>query len=658
MHILDSPFTESSLNLYHNAFKSLIFRAAEILLALAVYKFFSLIAARADLFTSYLMFAEDYIQRTFFLISRALTRNGLLILCFSVLYAVAQLYGTLLWALDSPGYIFLGKNVTALTLQNSLLSNPAYIVNIITQPSTISGLKEDLPRTIGANLFESGHNFSLTTTVDRGAPKTVVGTREDAFPRIWLDSEGLSVSTDTATMVSYTTAENGTLIPLSTCPVQQLVDNSFAWNCTFNNLFSQQLLTTTAIGVPEVHWDDASDLVFNSRYIAPNRENNIWKQYGEGGGTAVMKQLFQVTKGTRRHTFIETAFRSTMLTSSTAKFEDYEVTDMVKRTWSTNQTEQQAPLINTLATSMLKAQAADRSYMFGITNVSGEKNETTTQVHWQYLTLEVDGSPLYSVIRISSVNITLIRSETIADAPTPFEPCDASTMNVAYGGKVVDTDCQGRRPEKTPRFFGQVDTSAVSILTGLGDGRSNISSKALDENVWQWLATNSAYMDDLLVARGYITSVDPSLVTLTVSVLRPAMSLLQLLLVVIAIGLAFLSYVALRMFAMAHWSNSLLSNLIWTVGMYEDDKSRKPGYIHTTPELRVQDSGSRVSITIAGEMLRLGHHAAPVASRFESGKEMEVGVIPMQDSKESVGGKGLAMSSERDSFLPRYNTLD
>jgi hypothetical protein len=649
MHLWSSSFTASTINLYHNAFKSLIFRAAEILLAIAVYKFFSLVAARADLLTAYFMFAEDYIQRTWFCLSRALNRNGLLILCFSILYAVAQLYGTLLWALDAPGYLFLGKNVTALALQSSLLNDPAYIVNVAATPSSISSLNFDLPRTVGGNIFEAGTNFTLTTTIDRGTPKTVSGTRDDAFPRIWLDSDGLSVSTDTATMVSYTTVEGGRYVPLEDCPLQQISD-SFAWNCTFNNTFSQILLTSNAVGQPEVHWDDASDLAFNSRYIVPNRENNIWSRYGQGGGTAIMKQMFAVTKGTKRHTFIETAFRSTMLTGPTALFAADEITDMLKRTWSTNKTEQTAPLISLLGKSILRAQAAEKSYMFGIAAVSGKDNITTTQVYWQYLTMEVDGTPQYSLIRVSSVNITLVRSETIAQAPTPFETCDASFQNLAYGGRVVDTDCQGRSAEKSPQFFGQVDTSAVLIFSGLGDGRSNISSKAINEDVWEWFNINTGYMDDLLLARGFITSIDPSLVTLATSVLRPAMSHLQLLLVLIAVFLVLVAWLCLRFFATAHWSSSLLSNVICTLDMSNDTKSRKPAYIFRMPDIKLVEAGPRVALLIAGERLALGEHGRVVQS-YAGGKQMQVGAVPLSESNSIAGARGNRNPSEKDAFL-------
>jgi len=118
-----SSFTVSSLPVDYNAVKSLIFSAARLFFGLALYKCFSLIAARLDLFSSYLMFSEDYTQNALYMWSRGFSRNTLLVLSFAILYAVANLYGTLLWGLckyanytiglkSVQGLIFLGISYT------------------------------------------------------------------------------------------------------------------------------------------------------------------------------------------------------------------------------------------------------------------------------------------------------------------------------------------------------------------------------------------------------------------------------------------------------------------------------------------------------------------------------------------------------------------
>ncbi|KEZ45674.1 hypothetical protein SAPIO_CDS1444 [Scedosporium apiospermum] len=74
-----SGFTVSTIPVLHNAVKSIIFRCAELLMAFFIYKVFSFFAARSNQFTSYLMFAEDYIQRLLFLTNRGLSRAGLIV---------------------------------------------------------------------------------------------------------------------------------------------------------------------------------------------------------------------------------------------------------------------------------------------------------------------------------------------------------------------------------------------------------------------------------------------------------------------------------------------------------------------------------------------------------------------------------------------------
>lgn len=88
------------------------------------------------------MFTEDYIQRTLYISSRGLSRAGLVVLTFSLLSIIFPLYGTLLWELDSPGYIFKASNATIADYQ-SQRNGP----NEMVTPPTSSN-----SRSTGANL--------------------------------------------------------------------------------------------------------------------------------------------------------------------------------------------------------------------------------------------------------------------------------------------------------------------------------------------------------------------------------------------------------------------------------------------------------------------------------------------------------------------------
>jgi hypothetical protein len=614
MAILHSDFTDSSLAISHNAIKSILFRCAELLLAYTVFKIFSLLAAKAKAFTSYLMFNEDHIQKSIYVIGQRGSRNSFLVLGFTIAYSLAQLYGTLLWGLDSPGYVERSKNITAAALNSSLLADPGYIVTLTMRPDQFSTLENTLPQIIGNNLYKAGVNFTLTGDVDRGTAEVTPATRPEVGPRIWLDDEGFSVSPDTYVNVIYQKDTAGNITGPNDCPTQIMSPNSWAWNCTFTNGYADPMLLYP-LGRPEVHYDDASDKNLSSKYVRPNRQRNIWASYGQGGGTVAMKQMFTVTKSNRRHTFIETVSKFSMVSSQ--DFARTEVLDFVKRTWSSDPEEQKAPLIGSLTDSIMRAQAGGYSYIYGS---SGQTNTSVVQANWEFLTPESNGTEIYSIVRISAVNITLIRSETLPKSIVPLESCDNSFQNEAEGGRVIDTDCGGNEVgRKNWGFLGQVDTSAVLIAYGLGDGRSNISSTALDQSTFVWLQKNSDRMDELLVARGFIVSVDPALVTLETSYLTPAISYLQLFLILMAVVLAPIGWFSLQALASPYWANSLLSNMLYTVRAPTTPTTKGPGYIWRAPDIRLWDTPSQGAITVDSAYLKLEGAQAAYASGHSSG---------------------------------------
>ncbi len=190
-------------------------------------------------------------------------------------------------------------------------------------------------------------------------------------------------------------------------------------------------------GKPEIHWDDASDLAHDSRYIRPDRLENLWASYGEGVATAMMKQVFTVTKGNRRHTFLETVLRATLLTTPASPLAATEIDDLVRRSFSTNMTLQQFPLLSAVSRFIGLAQAQNKSFTAGLIVGDGV---TAGQASWEYLTFENNKLPVYSTLRFSRTDITLISSETLpaSRVPAPFhnQTCAAKFMNLAYGGTV------------------------------------------------------------------------------------------------------------------------------------------------------------------------------------------------------------------------------
>ncbi|KAM6506952.1 hypothetical protein FALCPG4_018764 [Fusarium falciforme] len=520
-------------------------------MALFIYKLFSLLAARSHQFTSYLMFAEDYIQRWLFLSSRDFSRASLVVLGFSILNVLASLYGTLPWALDSPGYVFRQSDITAAEYTRLRNKNPPYIVQLHLDSDNLEETEATISQAVGPELFRPGLNYTLTGEVQRGTPEITAPTRQEGVgARLWLDDDGFSVSPDSYAMLPGSATMDGQAFP----GCIYFGGGAAAWNCTFNSTFSETIIDTV-IGLPEVHWDDESDLKLDSRYVKPNRVDNIWASFGAGGGSAAMMQVFAVTKGTRRHTFVESVLRVTMLTNPGVPFSAQDVDNLVRRTWSTNETERKEPLVDKIVGGIMRAQDENLSYQFGA-NSAVDSNLTVLQSSWGYLTAvgPNDGKDLFSLVSITSTNITLIRSETIDNPPSPLEKCDqGSFQNEAFGGKVTQTDCAASKVDNdSNKFFGQVDTAAVLIAYGLGNGRSNISPESLNEDVFSWAENMSATLERLLVARAYMVSVDPALVTISVEQLMVAISGLQLLLSILAAVLAGGAWLALTFFADAY----------------------------------------------------------------------------------------------------------
>ncbi|KAJ4247453.1 hypothetical protein NW762_013128 [Fusarium torreyae] len=612
-----------------------------------IYKFFSLIAARSNQFMSYLMFTEDYIQRTLYISSRGLSRAGLVVLIFSFLNVILSMYGTLLWALDSPGYIFRASNATIADYQDQRNDNPPYIVQLSLDSTEIENTEQKLPQILGAELFNPGLNYTLTgqVTNSRGSPEIVAPTKQAGVgARIWLDDSGFSVSPDSYAMVPLDSPVDGQSFP-GACI--RFDGGSAVWNCTFSNVFALDF-TATIAGRPEVHWSDDYDEQQDSRYILSSRTDNIWTSFGQGGGSALMTQVFTVTKGKRRHMFTESVLKVTMLTTPETPFARQEVTDLVERTWSTNETERSDPLVGRIINSMMGAQSRNVSYNFGA-NTADNDNKTALQSNWGFYSVESDGTAMYSLISITTTNITLVRSETIDKAPEPFEECDrANYQNEAFGGKVTRTDCASSKASSgRPEFFGQVDTAAVMIAYGLGDGRSNISAQSLDDDVFSWIWNSTETVKSLLVARAYTVSIDPSLVEISVEKLMVAMSRLQLALSCLAFVLAVVVWLGLMIFADAHWASTLLANLIHTTS--EASTGVKPGYMSRPPDVTLLSGSQKKVLAVDGKMVTLHNPAfvpmqplvSPAAYPSDAKNYTETGAYPVGYNDPNAGREGL-----------------
>ncbi|KAJ4128083.1 hypothetical protein NW768_008367 [Fusarium equiseti] len=343
-----------------------------------------------------------------------------------------------------------------------------------------------------------------------------------------------------------------------------------------------------------------------------------------------------------------------MLTTTGTPLNENDVLDLVERTGYLDHSDKRVPSADHIVDRMMYAQNNNASYHYGVTTVQST-NRSTLQNTWGYYSVTSETSLLYDIVILTSTstNMTLIRSENISEAPVPMEKCEKSNaQNEAYGGKLGRSDCLGNKRVDDPKFFGQVDTAAVMVAHGLGDGRSSSSAKSLNNDAFTWIRNNAEAIESLLTARAYSVSIDASLVQISVDKLIVAVSHLQLALSCLALVMAIVLWLALMVLADAHWASSLLANLVHSTA---ETSSTKPGYMMRDPKVALQSVEKRKLLAVNGRLVTL-HDAVPYFDAglvgpqqdgIDSKRQMETEAYPVNYSHPHAGREGLMAGFER-----------
>ncbi|TFK37924.1 hypothetical protein BDQ12DRAFT_735865 [Crucibulum laeve] len=583
----DKHFLISTISVQENAVKNILFQASTMLLRLAVFKIFSFLAFKMNAYTSFLMFTEDTIQKLFFLTARPPLRHSLLVLAFAVAFASSGLYDTLLWALDSPGYITKSTtvDVSASLLSSQLLADPLYNV-FISNPEKNLDLV-DIDQAISGGLFKSGFNFSLPGVVAASSKGIAPATQPFNLtgPRIWLDNEGLSVSVNGSGM--------------SFCPPVTVDANSQAWRCAINNTNAYDMLVA-AIGQPRIFWNaDRSDI------LLPNRKDNPWASLGTGGDTAAMKQVFTVTKGNRRHTFLETVLKVSMLAFHPAMLDAAEVTDLIRRTWAPDPTKPIDATTQLLVDHVLEAQANGTSFTNGAIMKQDNYSIYTATIGLFNPLQPGSDLPEYAILQTTGISLTLLRSETLVNHVVPAEPCPYYYTNFATGGKVRSTNCYKSTGNQTgARFLGQIDASSMVILSDiLGDGSTSMSATAVNQTGLDWYLNHTAHIDGLLVSRAFILGGDPTGVEIELKTNEAALSYLQVILIVIPLFFTVASLVLMMRDKAGLYRSSFMCAVSAATKMH-GISSKNVGYMRPPPLITpVLEGGHIKLLTPGGGML-------------------------------------------------------
>ncbi|KAF5327522.1 hypothetical protein D9619_004401 [Psilocybe cf. subviscida] len=595
MGLLDANFFTSSIIVDHNAFKNIIFRIATITLDFVILRLFGFFAFRRGDYTSFLIFAEDIIQKALFISSRGITaRQSLLVVMFTLIAAAGESYDTMLWAIDNPGYVIKHRMVDGATLAAQMVETPAYVV-LVSANRTNPSAHNTLNSSFKADIYTSAVNVSLPGVFERGlvevTPPLYPLNGWNATARIWLDDEGFAVGLDSTIMDTLIMSESlYTMCFIQNAPNEALTDQ--AWNCNISNSDAADLLQKPQ-GQVLIWWD-----VYHFDVLQPYADNP-WSSMGVDGGSMMMKQVFTVTKGRRRHTFISTVLKASMSAAAPTTLDDGEISDFMRRTWSPNGTITTA--IQELINDILYAKGNNTGRTFGDLH---QTNTSLSSISTDYLNI-VDmpsGANVFSILRFFVTNTTLIRSETLAEEPTPLEPCPGTVYrNFATGGEAISTNCNipvinQTLPLNQKLFLGQIDASSVGLYTGfLGDGTSNLSSVALLDTGLDWISEQMDHMDNLLISRALLLGGNSSAVTVDISYSVAAISGLQLFLCILPGVLAIGFWCFTRFIAMSYYQNSFLAAVLTTthttVGRCEE-----LGYVRSMPEITLQTRGRHVTL--------------------------------------------------------------
>lgn len=559
-----TPFYSSTLTVRDNTVKNVIFKAAAILIQFFLARIFAFVAFKLQDYTSYVMFSETLLQNIYFAVSRRFNTQAWIVLSFAVLAVASGFYDTLLWALDSPGYITKHSPTPASSLTLNLLQNPAYITFIGNPSHQVNDI--DVEQAISANLFKTGFNFSLDRIPNLG-PKEIVPPPNNSTSepiRIWLDKDGFSVALD----------ELYTVTMVSVCLPRAFDDSTQVWNCKLNSTESTSMINNR-LGDVRISWYGK-----NTDLLSADRRDNPWQSLATGGDTTVMKQVFTVTKGRRRHTFLETVFKATMVTRS-PPFDEDDVTDLIRRTWS----DPSQPMDNATRALVDMTLNAQRNRTSFISGINTKRPQTVLSSSIELLDSKPVDKLLFTLLRINSVNITLIQSEDLSVAPEPFEPCDVSSTNIATGGRVQHSTCyKSVDNTRDNAFMGQIDTSSVVIFSNVvGDGASSKASISFNQTGYEWLKSQEGRVDDLLIARGVLLGGNKDIVSVTVLHNVAAISYLQLLLTVLPLVLAILAFALTELSQMSFYLNSFFAAIVTTT---RPSSSRRPTRVSKLSTLR------------------------------------------------------------------------
>ncbi|RPA73740.1 hypothetical protein BJ508DRAFT_313519 [Ascobolus immersus RN42] len=565
-----SDIVKTTIPVGLNIVKSVFFRLSALILGAFVDRLFAFIAAKSSAFTAHLLFAEALVQRVLFSLAprRRFTRQGTIVLGFTVLVLLAGSYDQALWAIDDPGYIQTSSTTLASNSKKSILSPLKESENTVLFAGGFSkDIASDLQllqleQEFSRGLFRSNVNATITSqlrSIKRTVPPNEIPIHPYSWadPRIHLQDDGFHVALESFGMAKG---------------------------------FRRRDVMVAG---------DGTGILVKPTSLTP------WRSLGVGSETVASKEVITLTRNGKRYVLLLDTLKVVIVKFMDGGYEipEEEIRDLLDRTDTHG-----SMSLDDAVDKVMTAQKERKP-----TTIGENRKESPFQLTSRYFEYIFPDRPVeddadqgvyanFSVayhVRCVKVTLTLLMTEEgvndglskeeLSKLPScPTQPnmsqdllyttsigsaLNVSTITCEY---LSDTALNPATQEpfrlpKLSRYLVNIDHTASAIFYNLlsrSAGTQYTSHGVYSPEAAAWLKDNDRKINNLLLARSFISALNRTdLAYVMVSKLSAGLSYLQVILIlvpVLALGLIWLFTKFIDTVNNPHYSSSLLMTLLTT----------------------------------------------------------------------------------------------
>ncbi|RPA79853.1 hypothetical protein BJ508DRAFT_362924 [Ascobolus immersus RN42] len=588
-------FLETSVSVGSNSVKAFLFRIPAVLFNVFVYRIFGVIAMKYHSFTANILFREDYIQRFIFILEffqnrKIPKKQAVLVFAFTVFAFISSLYDQVLWAAESPGYIYVDKVKTAsdAAVSAQLESLKATDHTVLLMNSQIGNTESfNLEAQLSTGLFKQGFNASLLAiptdkiqSFNTSFPQTK-DSSSDPFPILHL-ADNLSISFYNDPTVTSPSALKTIQSLHSSCNLQS---SSFSTSSLCLNSLTPSEVTekyTRDLPVrPHLYFrHPTSPLLIPSSpgYEIPSAKLSPWTSLATGSNSIMGKELLTIGHGPSRSLLSLDYWQVALRSLDNKPLPEADIRALLERTQCFG-----SAGLDTAVKNVLDAQDELASMVYTELTRPDDYTLATTTVEYMYLNATAASEGLTQggaawtdadtahILRCQTAELSLLmvdEFDTAAALVANMVDADGKKIEMtcplaegqeteklillsAGGGdykngtaecvEMIDfeTDLKSGRMSKTKAekvsgLLATVDVTAGLVLSGFLGGRAGeeTTETSLGASAVEWYNANLESLNGLLLARALMAGLDrPDLVRVSVRVIEAGLSYLQILLV-------------------------------------------------------------------------------------------------------------------------------